>query len=235
MKKALINITFNGSMNLIGMALANKFNLMKNNRIFISQGITNQFILKHLNVDTANHLKGYIDKTGLHSNKENQGLYVIEDRQISFMSNYDFFSNTFISSDIVVKGANALYFDGDKYSASVLSSSPNLGTYGNVYMKAIASSSEVIIPISIDKLINTKQFYTHTDINYFMGDFSSILLPMFYGAIFTEFEALFETFSLKAEMVAKGGINAENFSKVFLVHGDIQNIERVIEFLRQYN
>ena len=142
-----------------------------------------------------------------------------------------------LEDDIVLKGGNALYYDRGEYRASLLSASPDLGTYKNTYMKAIAASADVLIPISLDKLIPTleKKFLTHKEIDIVMGDFSAIELPLFYGSIYTELDAFKKLFELEATLFSKGNSSGESTEKVFIVEGKKQDIENAITFLEEHN
>lgn len=227
-----------GSLNLIGKAMAQVIKKRKQRTIF-SQGTTNQYILKFFDINDNNNLRGYINDKGTTSCKQNKGVYIYENSKITFLENYKLKDFNFLFNDIYLKGGNSLYYKEDKLYANVLSASPDLGTYKNIYLKAVASSSKVFIPISMDKLVyKTKDLirnFSHKDISFYMGEFSVIELPLFYGDIFSEIEAFYELFQLKANLISKGGDNMSKINKVFVLEGTELALKEAIKFLEQNN
>lgn len=223
-----------GSLNLIGKAIAINIQ-QKYRRVFLTQGVTNQFILKFLGIKDKNHLKGYLSTKGMQNCFENKGAYVLENGVVTFYENDIFKGLEIKETDLVLKSGNTLTLKDGQYSASVLSAAKDLGTYKNVYLRAIASSADVLIPMSFDKFSPyTNTVISHKDIDIFMGDFSVISLPLFYGRVYTEVEAFLDLFSLKASFHAKG-ISEDSVLKVFLVEGDEKNILEAKDFMLNHN
>lgn len=229
-------VSSEGSLHLIAAAMADIIK-KSGKRTLFCQGLSNQYILTHFHINDRKNIRGYISKNAMTSCKENNGAYIYSDGIVSFIDNFSFRQMDIFQDDILLKGGNALYMENGEYKASVLSSSPDLGTYKNIYMKAIAASANVFIPISLDKYIAVERepFVAHEDIKIFMGDFSAIKLPLFYGKIYTEIDAFKYLFKLDASLFAKGGSNGKSIEKIFLVNGDEINIKNAMSFLEKHN
>lgn len=228
MSKALVVATVAGSKHLIGAALAKRLSKIKNRRIYIAYGSTNMFVLKHLDLDRKKYYSGFIEPTGLQTNKDKPEVVILN-------SDDDNYMELLREDDILIKGANALSYEDNEYNVAVSSASSTNGTYGRMYTKSIEVGAEVIIPIGHEKMVPSIQK------NIRRGDFDVImgrdiaLLPMSYGKIYTEIDAFKELFNLDTLVVSSGGILGSEGAVTFSLDGDLENLTQAVTFLQQYN
>ncbi len=222
--KAQILLTPAGAKHLIAKALYKKLDLKK--RIYIAYGSTNVYLLYHLGINFPNYIAGcnYEFKLNVNNNRpkpvvlENGKLINIKDFEIS-------------AENIFIKGANALWYENKIKQAAVLAADKNGGTFGNFYIKAACRGSKVIIPVSHEKLI--PYYYPATQNVDFSTGNKVALLRFFYGEIYTEIEAFYDLFNLKANIIASGGILNTQGAIIFEVEG--KACEQAVEFAKKYN
>jgi hypothetical protein len=145
--KAQILLTPTGAKHLIAKALIKYLDLKK--RIYIAYGTTNQYLLYHLGIKTSKlYAAGCNVKGKFNLTKDRDKIIILENKKIVKIENFDISSN-----DIFIKGANALWYNGEKKEAAVAAADKNGGTYGNFYIKAVCRGAKIIIPVGHEKLI----------------------------------------------------------------------------------
>jgi len=222
--KAQILLTPAGAKHLIAKSIINKLDFSK--RIYIAYGSTNLYILYHLGIEIRNYIAGCNYNYLLNVNKNIPRAIVLNNGQIMDIKYFDINSN-----DIFIKGANALWYEHNKKHAAVLAADKNGGTYGNFYIKAATRGAEVIIPVGHEKLV--PYYYPATqNVDLSMGNKVS-LLKFFYGDIYTEIEAFYDLFDIKANIIASGGIIDTQGAIIFEIEGE--NVKEAFDFVKKYN
>jgi len=223
--KAQILLSVAGVKHLIAKALIKKLDFKK--RIYIAYGSTNQYLLYHLGFEfTFPYIAGMIYDNKLNVTEKREKIVILKNKKVIDISGFDIDKD-----DIFIKGANALWYEGNEKKAAVLAADKNGGTYGSFYVKAAARGSKIIIPTGHEKLI---PFYypTGQDVDIAMGN-KVALLEFFKGEIYTEIEAFKDLFNVKAHIIASGGIGKNRGSVAFEIEGE--NVEEIIEFANKYN
>ena len=221
---ALLVISKVQAKQLIAKAIAKKIK-STHKRVYISYGSTNQLILAELGIEKENYYNGYIDKNNLSSNKNRPSVVVLNGNETDFI-------DSITKDDIIIKGANALSYEDGEYKAAVAVASPDGGTYGNIILKASCVGSEVIIPVSHEKLVpkiyNNK--YNQNSFDFSMG-LPVSLFKYDYGTVFTEIDAFSELYNLDAKLYISGSIGRNSSAFSFIVEGLERDITNVMEFL----
>jgi hypothetical protein len=226
MKKALVVVSVKGAKHLIGAALAKRISTIKDRRIYIAYGSTNEVLLEHLDIQVKNYYSGFLGKT-LKTNKDKSEVVILNRDEDTFMDEMN-------TSDIFIKGANALCMNNGSYEVAVAAASSVGGTFGRVYVQASCVGAEIIIPIGHEKLVpSIEKNISQGDFDRVMGR-SIALLPMF-GEVFTEINAFKALFNLSSTVLISGGINGSEGSLCFSLEGDINAIESAIIFLENHN
>ena len=223
--KAQLLLSTSGAKHLIAKALIKKLDFSK--RIYFAYGLTNQYILYHLGFRFDNfYLAGCNYDYKLNVNENRPKPVVLENKKLIDIKEFDINEN-----DILIKGANALWYENGIKQAAVLAADKNGGTYGNFYIKAACRGSEIIIPVTHEKLIPF--YYPATqNVDLALGN-KVALLRFFNGTIYTEIEAFKDLFDVKANIIAAGGILDTKGAVVFEIEGE--NLENALEFARKYN
>lgn len=207
---------------LVAQAVAQK---IKNStqRMYISYGSTNQMILHEMGIHIENYYNGYIEYN-LNVNDNKPRVVILNDIDNTFLESIN-------ENDIIIKGANALCYENGKYKAAVAVASFNGGTYGDVIMKASFAGSQVIIPVTHEKLIPS--FLNNM---YHQNSFDIVetvpvaLAELTYGKIYTEIDAMLDMFNLNAQIYLAGSINTHDRSLTFVINGDSENIDNLLKW-----
>jgi len=222
--KAQILLTPQGAKHLIGKALSKKLDLKK--RIYIAYGSTNIYLLHHLGIEVKNYIAGCNYKHILNVNENRPEPIVLGNGKKINISEFDI-----QKTDIFIKGANALWYENGMKQAGVLAADKNGGTFGNFYIKAASRGAKIIIATGHEKLI--PYYYPATqNVDISMGS-KVALLRFFMGEIYTEIEAFWDLFHLKAHIIAAGGIVDTAGCVIFEVEGE--KAKEAVEFAKRYN
>lgn len=228
MKKALVLATVLGAKHLIAKALAKRLSSIKNRRIYIAYGSTNNILLEHLGIEKNTYYSGYVSSEGLKTNKDKPEVVVLN-------ADDDVYMEKVKNTDIIIKGANALSYESGAYFAAVAAASAIGGTFGRVCVQAACVGAEVIIPIGHEKMVpKIERNVTQDDFDLVMGR-SIALLPISYGEIYTEIEAFKELFDLDASVITSGGILGSEGAVSFSLSGQMSDLESAVAFLSKYN
>lgn len=192
-------------------------------RVYVAYGSTNQMILRELGINIPSYHNGYIERC-LSVNNNKPAIVILNGKESTFLESIN-------NDDIVIKGANALSYENGKYKAAVAVASLNGGTYGDVVVNASIVGAKVIIPVTHEKLVPTllSGIY-HQDSFDFVEDIAVALVEYRYGQIYTEIDALMDTFSLKAQIYLSGGIKTNNRSLTFVVNGSRGDIDNLLKW-----
>jgi hypothetical protein len=229
-QNALVVASVKGAKHLIAEAIANYIRPIEKQRIYIAYGTTNSYILSHLGVDTGGYHSGYTGAKGLYVNKFKPDIVILNsyDDEKNFSKKLD-------PSDIIIKGANALCYKDGAYEVATAIDDPHTGNYATIYAQAVAIGAQVIIPIGHEKMVpHIAKNITQSSFHMSMGK-NIALLPMHYGNIYTEIQAFKHLFNVDAEVITAGGIEGYEGAISFALHGNEDNLELAIEFLKKYN
>jgi hypothetical protein len=202
----------------------------KNGRISISTGTTCDFVLEELTgekIDPYRYCIGMVADGYLTSS-------VVEDRQsarfflkgeVQQMDALKFF-DTFEKGDLVVKGGNAVDFEGN---AGVLASNNQGGTIGGILSFLAVRGVPMIMPIGLEKCVGSV-----IDASTGWGQLTQSrtsglnvwLYPVTCGLVVTEIEALGILCGVAARHVASGGIAGSEGAVVLLIEGDAKGVEK---------
>lgn len=205
--------------------------------IGIGRGITNAFIIREMleitgntdfEIDLNNYVAGVVDGSLWVSEAETRtpevAFYAGEPR-------YEPISEAVEKCDIIIKGGNAL---GCDWVAGVLCAHPSGGTIGSVYGIAISRGIEIIIPISIEKMIP----FPVTDIVPNLGGQKAIdyvrglpvaLFPIIGGEIFSEIEAIETIATVEVYPIGAGGVYDGAGATIFEISGPETEVQKILD------
>jgi hypothetical protein len=223
--KAQILLTVEGAKHLIAKALIKYMDFSK--KIYIAYGSTNQYLLYHLNIETEKLYAAGCNVNGkFNVTKKRDKPVVLQNGKPADIKDFEI-----SSEDVLIKGANALWYENGKKYAAVAAADPNGGTYGNFYIKAVCRGSKVIIPVGHEKLI---PFFTETSQNVDFSTGSKVaMLKFFAGEVFTEIEAFKVLFNVEAKIMLAGGLDECKGAVGFFIEGD--NVKKAVAFAEKFN
>ncbi len=221
--KAQLILNVNVQKHLIAKALTKYIDF--NKRVYIAYGSLNHYLLYHLGVNVKDlYVAGCFTNNKLNVTALRPEPVVLDNKRLVDIKEFDIKKN-----DYFIKGANALWYENGKKYAAIAAADENGGTFGNFYIKAACRGARVIIPVNHEKLI---PFYVSStqNVDFAMGS-KIAMLKFFYGEVFTEIEAFRMLFSLKAKIIAAGGIFGNEGSIVVEVEGDYK---KAVDFINEY-
>lgn len=219
----LFVLTAQKSKEMVAEALAKKIHSLSN-RIFITYGSTNEYLLRSLGYNIENYYRGYVGGNALRSNMPEHKPVIINDHDGELTAN-----------DIIIKGANALAYKEDGgYDAAVAVASPSGGTYRDLIVQGMCVGAEILVPITHEKLVPRiySGIYSQSSFDIVMGR-SISLFKLDSGKIFTEIEAFKELFELDAKLYIAGGIEDCVGSHTFIASGSEENLSQAYEYLNR--
>ncbi|MFX1548660.1 MAG: hypothetical protein ACFFCU_20800 [Promethearchaeota archaeon] len=205
--------------------------------IAIGRGLTNAFILREMleftnNVDFQinidNYVAGIVEGSLWVSNSETRTP------EVAFYNGkpkFEPIQQSIEKADVIIKGGNAL---GPDWIAGVLCAHPAGGTIGSVYAIAISRGIQIIIPISIGKMVP----YSVTEIVPDLGGQQSIdyvrgmpvgLFPMVGGEVFSEIEAMEALANVEIYPIGAGGVYDGAGATIFEVSGIDEEVKKIID------
>ena len=219
----LFVVTAQKSKEMVAEALANKIHALSN-RIFITYGSTNQYLLRYLGHNIGKYYRGYVANNALRSHKTEHKPVILNDHD-----------GDISSDDIIIKGANALAYKGEGgYDAAVAVASPSGGTYRDFVIKGMCVGAQIIVPVTHEKLVPQiyAGSYSQNSFDIVMGR-SISLFKLDSGKIFTEIEAFKELFGLDAKLYIAGGVEDCIGSHTFIASGSQKNLIQAYEYLNR--
>lgn len=140
----------------------------------------------------------------------------------------------FQAGDVYIKGANAIDADGN---VGILMASPVGGTIGAALSIVLARGAELVMPVSLQKLIPSIAavggLLGHGKVEHFMGTPVGYMPIMGeFATVVTELEALDVLFNLDAVVVAAGGSGDSVGALSLYVEGAAENVGRCLQWIK---
>jgi hypothetical protein len=228
MKQIQITLTPGESKRIIAMGVKKLPVIQQalgNGTILITLGSTNAYVLEELTgkkVDRSRYAAGYINgrTSAVPMDKRLPSIALKNGKEVS--------------SDVVIKGANALGTDG---IAGVMMSNPVGGTTGGFMGPVMAKGINLIIPVGIEKSIS----YKVIDISKRIGiqrctkatgfAVGMMTLP---GTVITEVEALKLLGAQDVFPIGSGGVEGGEGCVTLCVEGDkVEEIFEIVEKVKE--
>jgi hypothetical protein len=221
--QALLVVSLIQAKKLVAIAIANRLR-HTTKRVYIAYGSTNQLILNELGIDTKKYYNGYISDNELKSNKDKPSIIVLNNTESNI--------KCLNKNDIVVKGANALVYEHNRYKAAVAVASSEGGTYANVITKASCIGSQVIIPVTHEKLVPKiyNNVYPQNSFDISMG-LPITLFEYSYGEVYTEINAFKELYNLNTHIYIAGSLDGLDSYLTFVAEGKEEDILAAKQFI----
>jgi hypothetical protein len=238
MKRGLFTLKPSESKRLIAKAVAvlpEVQHALKHGQLVIGLGSTNGYIIKELlgnDVDPEHHVAGWITGGELQVQPREirpKGTVLIKGELVGVDAEEAV--QDFTADDVVIKGANALDVSG---VAGVLLASEVGGTIGKVIGVLAARGSHLIIPVGLEKLIPSVD--TAVDmlgmerIDYSIGTKAG-MMPLAFGRVVTEIDALDILFNVDAVHVASGGLLGSEGAVTITVEGEEKQVKAVMDLV----
>jgi hypothetical protein len=218
------------------VALPDVQHALKHGRLVIGLGSTNGYIVQELlgkDVDAEHYVAGWITDGELKVQSREirpKGTVLIKGEPVE-MDAEDAVQD-FTRDDVVIKGANALDVSG---VAGVLLASPVGGTVGKVLGVLAARGSHLIVAVGLEKLIpsvdRAVEMLGIERIDHAIGKPSG-MMPVTFGRVITELDALDILFDVDAAHVASGGVLGSEGAVTIAVEGEPEQVEQVMELIR---
>jgi hypothetical protein len=239
MKRGLFTLIPSESKQLIAkavVALPEVQHALKNGRIVIGLGSTNGYVVQELlgkKVDAEHYVAGWITGGELQTQAKElrpKGTVLIKGKSVE-MEAEDVIKD-FTADDVMIKGANAVDVSG---IAGVLMASEVGGTIGKAIGVLAARGSHLIVPVGLEKLIPS----VDTAVEMLgIGRIDDALgkkvgmMPLAFGRVITEIDALDILFGVKAVHVASGGVLGSEGAVTIAVEGDVKPVEKAMDLIR---
>jgi len=210
---------------------------MEKHKIIVAGGTTNGYVAEELiekELEKEYYTAGTVSQ-GLHCstapNKRIKSL-TLEAGEGQDEDWLDFLGE-FTSRDVFIKGANA--FDNEGI-AGVLAGHPEGGTIGAAIGTLIARGAYLIVPVGLEKRIESvkkaSQLVGIDKIDYSYG-MKAGLIPVTYGKIVTELEALNILTGVEVEQIAAGGIGESSGAVTLAVEGTEDEVVATMELIKE--
>jgi len=239
LESALVVLPPDTARRLIGEAVAALPQLkraMANGRIIIAGGGTTRHVVRALLGEDPGHAAfaiGWIrdgEFCETPSTGRGPGPYLIEESHVSrgwpgpLLERFD-------RGDIYIKGANAIDTDGN---VGILLGSPTGGSIGSALPIIYARGAELIIPISLQKLVPSVSAVGNKlgqrRLSHATGaPLGYMPIMAGFATVITEIEAIRCLYGLDATMVAAGGVEACEGAITLHVEGDGEKLEALLK------
>ncbi|MBZ4686584.1 MAG: hypothetical protein PWQ96_646 [Clostridia bacterium] len=237
--KAIFTLTSSESKRLLAKAVCQLPEVKKaleKGKVVVSGGTTNGFVAEELlgeGIDKAAYTAGIITKGRqcLTPAEERINPVVLEDGKKSSLGWAEAVEQ-FTADDVFIKGGNALDHKGN---VGVLLANPVGGTIGKALGIVTARGSHLILPVGLEKLIpdviaaanvaGIQAFDRHIGMK--VG-----LMPVSYGKVITEIEALHVLTGVKATCIGAGGVGGSEGSVVLAVEGEKDQVDKTMELIK---
>lgn len=236
--KAQITLTVDAAKQLISGAIMKRRDFQAayvNGRILLKGGTTVSLIAEKMGLPPL-RISGRISRNGAKSAKNGcyDGAHSIlfeKDKVRNIDEDFTAAVTELTASDVVVIGANAL--DSEGYTG-ILLGSPLGGRPGQGFSGLMAQGCKVIIACGLEKLIpgsirEASMAAGLSATSWSMG-MSCGLVPLF-GEVVTEQSALEQLFSVKAVVIASGGICGGEGSTTLIVEGEESAVKAAVELV----
>lgn len=233
--QALVTINSAVSKRLIAKAVKKVIEReIKSSIVYIARGSTNAYIVEEIigkKIDKSRYVAGFYSGFGNCVLPEKYRLkeYIFVRGEI-YDGNPERIIKNMGKNDVFIKGANAIDPSG---KAGVLLAAKDGGTIGKYYGILKAKGVRFIIPVSVEKLVNSSIDELSMEMGIDKIDMSdSLKLGIFpvSGEVITELEAFKILFNVEAKAVASGSFGLES-SRTFLIKGKKEDVEKAVKFI----
>jgi hypothetical protein len=238
MSRGLFTLVPSESKQLIAKAVAalpEVQHALKHGRLVIGLGSTNAYIINELfdkNLDAEHYVAGWITDGELQVQPREirpKGMVFIKGKSVE-MEAEDAIQE-FTADDVVIKGANAIDVSG---VAGVLLGSEVGGTVGKVIGVLAARGSHLIIAVGLEKLIpsvdTAMEMLGINRIDHSIGKKVG-MMPLTFGRVITEIDALDILFGVEAAHVASGGVLGSEGAVTIAVEGEEKQVKGVMDLI----
>lgn len=239
MKKALFVLRTWESKRLIAKAVANLPEVKRAREegyIVINPGSTNGYVAEELlerKIEKERFMVGYIENGKLSINPQERRIPpIILYKGQPVEEPYDSVLDKLGKDDVMIKGANAIDFEGN---VGIMLGNKVGGTIGKIIGPVVSRGVKLIIPVGLEKLIPSVKLASSVlgieELDYSDG-LKIGMMPVAYGKVVTEIEAFFILANVEAFLVAKGGQNDSQGASVIAVWGEDKDVEKAIEIVK---
>lgn len=238
-KTMLFTLTSSESKRLLAKAFAQLPQVilaLQQGTVIVAHGTTNAYIIEELlqkEIEKSHYTAGIVTE-GVVCTSPNETRvppYVFVEGRVADVPWQEAIKG-FSANDIFVKGANAIDTNGH---AGILLGGAGGGTIGHAmgYLQAIGS--QLILPVSLEKLIPSVEeaalLAGIENIDYSIGMRVGVY-PVTSGYVFTELDALHAIFGVECVHIASGGIGGSEGAVTLLVRGSDQAVKDCFNFIK---
>jgi hypothetical protein len=204
--------------------------------VAIGLGTTNAYVVEEIlgeSVEKGRYLAGFVDALGTCVvPKELRLKEVVIERGKRIEENITTVVERMKPGDVLIKGANAVDARG---VAGVMLASDVGGTIASIYGIAKARGIDIIIPVTLEKLVpgSLDEVSKEAGINVISRS-TGIPVGIFpvAGEVITEIEAFKMLFGVEALALGAGGVGGGEGSRTFLLKGDAEKVEEAFRAVK---
>jgi hypothetical protein len=210
---------------------------LKHGRLVIGLGTTNGYIIRELlgrDIDPERHTAGWVTDGELKVQDRDirpKGTVLIKGEPVDMDAEEAV--QDFTPDDVIIKGANAVDMSG---VAGVLLASEVGGTIGNVIGVLAARGSHLIIAVGLEKLIPSVDAAADMlgiqKISHAIGKKVG-MMPLRFGQVVTEIDALDILFGVEAVHVASGGVLGSEGAVTIAIEGEEERVKATMDLVRE--
>ena len=213
-------------------------NAWSNGMIIIGRGVTNAFVTEEffgISVEPkAGQTIGMVCNgiTNAHSGPPPCTWHVIREGQVVKDADSNVEILSFKPGDVFIKGANAVDAQGN---AGIYVSSVKAGTIGMAWPIVTPRGCELIIPVSLEKLVpSVIDAAKHTGIYHFTYStgIPPKLIPVPLAKVVTEIQAFAILAGVRAYHIGSGGVGGSEGSVHLSIEGDKEKVEKAFDLVK---
>ena len=240
--KAQVTLTPAEAKRLVAKAIAKHPKVKRALRqgvVAVGLGTTNAYVVEEIlgeELEKGRYIAGFVDARGTCvAPKAVRLKEVVIEKGRRIDESVTSVVNRMKPGDVLIKGANALDARG---IAGVMLASEVGGTIAGVYGIAKARGIDIIIPVTLEKLIpgSVDEISREAGIEVISRS-TGIPVGIFpvAGEVITEIEAFEILFKVEASVMGAGGLGGGEGSRTFLLKGEAERVEhafRVVEAIK---
>ncbi|SHK16572.1 hypothetical protein SAMN02745227_01669 [Anaerobranca californiensis DSM 14826] len=238
-KRALVTLTVAESKRLIAkgvVKLPQVQKALKEGTIIIAGGTTNGYIVEELTgkkIDKDKYTAGIVvqGRGCVTPPEERIAPVVIEQGEVIDKPWTDVLPGL-QKGDVFIKGGNALDLDGN---VGVMVAHPQGGTIGAALPILVARGIDLVLPVGLEKLVPSVIMAAKEGgiekIDYSLG-MPCGLVPVSYGQVVTEIQALNTLYSVDVIPYGSGGVGGSEGAQTLLIIGEEGNVKNALEFIK---
>jgi hypothetical protein len=220
------------------VAISEVQNARKNGMVIIARGITNAFVTEEffgISVEPkAGQTVGMVCNgiTNANSGPPPCTWHVIRNGKVVEGADSNVEILDFTSSDVFIKGANAVDNEGN---AGVYVSSVKAGSIGAAWPILTPRGCHLIVPVSLEKMVSSViEAAKHTGLYYFKHStgLPVKLIPLPLAKVITEIQAFAILAGVRAFHVGSGGVGGSEGSVHLSIEGDEESVEKAFELAK---